>query len=251
MSQFAFESLAFTYQGQRDKNEDSIYPLANGVSSTHRVFIVCDGMGGHAKGEIASKVVCDALSKLDDTACKGDASLIVDALQKAYQTMHALSDVQNARRMGTTLAMLLCTETGAVIAHIGDSRVYHIRINSDKMILHKTRDHSLAMDMIEQGVLNQDELQSYPKKNIITKAFMSDQIDMTLPDIHPISDIQVGDYFFLCTDGVWGNLNDDALMEILSNSTSNAVKMDGIASKCSSSDDNYSACLVQVVHQKE
>ena len=122
--------------GQRSNQEDNMFPKHQQATDDDRLFIVCDGMGGHAAGEVASSLVCEAMSNSIMAACP-DAegafsdSLLKDALEDAYDALDQ-NDNGDVKKMGTTMTFLKFHDQGATIAHIGDSRVYHIRPAADK-----------------------------------------------------------------------------------------------------------------------
>jgi len=143
--------------------------------------------------------------------------------------------------MGTTATFLQMTKEGMVIAHAGDSRVYHIRKGS---IVFCTYDHSLKNELLKQG---RREEAKYAKDNIITRAIQGNSVKQIQLDVSTIKDIQAGDYFLLCSDGVWGAIPDKDLRGILNQAISDEEKMETIRRACElSSNDNYSAYLIRV-----
>ena len=155
--------------GQRDKQEDYIFPIpGEGGKEKNRLFILCDGMGGHSAGEVASKTVCNAMSNSILTHCHDVEADFSDdnfktALNDAYDALDS-QDNGASKKMGTTLAFLKFHSLGCTIAHIGDSRVYHIRPGKDSentTILFETTDHSLINDLIKIGEI------PYKEKNIL------------------------------------------------------------------------------------
>ena len=128
-----FKLSAYTiYElGQRKRQEDSIFPLHNATQSDDRLFIVCDGMGGHSGGNIASAAVCEAMSNTLLSICPEAEGRFSDddlrqALEAAYDSLDAKDD-GSEKKMGTTMTLLKFHDAGCTIAHIGDSRVYHVR----------------------------------------------------------------------------------------------------------------------------
>ncbi|MEM1119172.1 MAG: protein phosphatase 2C domain-containing protein [Bacteroidota bacterium] len=237
--------IAINEKGQRLNNEDSVYPLPNTETSTS-LFIVCDGVGGQEKGEVASKIVCQSLATyLEDHLGFVNRDQVEQGIRFAKQKMETyLAQHPMTKGMATTLTLVAFHEKGATVAHIGDSRVYQIR-NGE--IVFKTKDHSLVNEMVLNGIITEEQAQKHPKRNVVTRAIMGNQIPAQ-PDVTVLTDVQKGDYFFLCTDGILESINDYELAQILSwNSLSNFDKMEQIRRKCSaSSKDNFSAYLLNV-----
>ena len=130
--------------GQRENQEDSIIQWDN------RLFVLCDGMGGHEKGEVASQTVCQSLATWFENNLKPDEPFSDDRLREAIEFAYAELDKyadDNPRQMGTTLTLLYIGSKGITAAHMGDSRIYHIR--PDVGVLYQTRDHSLVFDLFQ------------------------------------------------------------------------------------------------------
>lgn len=189
--------------------EDSIYPPYGKEKDSDRLFILCDGMGGHDAGEVASATVCEAMSSsiLNDGH---DASGIFTqedfnrALDSAFNALDA-KDTGATKKMGTTMTFLKLHNRGATIAHMGDSRVYHIRPGKrgeDTLILKQTEDHSLVNDLVKAGELTHEEARHSRQKNVITRAMQPGMERRPKADVYETSDIKPGDFFYLCSDGM-------------------------------------------------
>lgn len=188
-------------KGKRDKNEDCL--VAKKINDLY-VFGIADGMGGHARGEFASKIAIGELK--ESFKRKGQAGLI-DGFEKANDTIVN----ENARRqsnMGTTLAACSYNEkTGeCIIAHVGDSRVY---IFGDK--IWKTTDHSMVQNLVKKGVIAEEEAFGHPQKNIVTKALgLEKRVDI---DIN--KKIIKNANLLLCSDGLSDYVNDEEIAKIV------------------------------------
>lgn len=189
--------------------EDSIYPLPGNLKNSSRTFILCDGMGGHDAGEVASATVCETIGSSIFNNGHDDKGIFTDDdLNKAISdAFDALDRKDNGaeKKMGTTMTFLKFHNSGATIAHMGDSRVYHIRPGKDgenTEILFKTEDHSLVNDLIKIGELTPEEARCSKQKNIITRAMQPNMERRSKADIHHITDIKAGDYFYMCSDGM-------------------------------------------------
>lgn len=237
--------------------EDCIYPAEGKLSDSDRLFILCDGMGGHDAGEVASATVCDAMSRaiLNDGHDKEGVfakSDFVNALDAAFKALDE-NDTYAAKKMGTTLTLLKLHNNGAFMAHIGDSRIYHIRpgeTGSDTKVLHETSDHSLVNDLIKVGELTREEAKSAGQKNVITRAMQPHLESRPKAEIYETSDIQAGDYFYMCSDGMLEEAEMDSgssLRNIFSKEGGSAQnKVQILRSVTEQNNDNHSAFVIEI-----
>ena len=195
----------------RTSNEDSFV-----VNGRNKLFLVADGMGGHAAGEVASHIASSTLQELLSTAgSQGDSAV---ALRFAAQAANAR--IYEAQRqnpeyqgMGSTLTALMVRGGKYYIAHVGDSRAYLLR---DGTLDQLTSDHSVVWHLFENGVLRKEDLSKHPQKNLIIRSIgPHPQVDI---------DIETGetherDVFLLCSDGLTDVLTDQAIHRILSDSS--------------------------------
>jgi protein phosphatase len=201
---------------RRANNQDSLAVLlASDVDAWRRrghVFVVADGMGAHAAGELASKMAADGIPhnyyKLRDEAPP-------DAI---YKSIREINDQIHRRGManpefhgmGTTASVLLLLPQGALVAHVGDSRVYRAR---DGRLEQLTFDHSLVWEMAHSGQLPKDAAPNLVPKNIITRSLGPHQdVRVDLEGPYPL---EVGDTFLLCSDGLTGQVKDEEIGAIL------------------------------------
>lgn len=238
--------------------EDSIFPAHKEQKDTDRLFILCDGMGGHAAGEVASSTVCAAMSKsvfehVPDPEGDFDDENLRTAIADAFDALDGLlsDDDGTEKKMGTTMTFLKFHNKGCTIAHMGDSRVYHIRPGKDRedtKILFKTSDHSLVNDLIKVGELTPEEAKQSKQKNIITRAMQPNMERRPKPDIYHTTDIRKGDYFYMCSDGMLEQMEDENLRFNFSEATGdddNKVKI--LTQATSQNSDNHSAIIVHVL----
>lgn len=235
--------------GQRDNQEDSIFPSEEQASVDNRLFILCDGMGGHESGEVASQTVCQALSDYIQKNFPADEVFTDAQLREALAVANArLEEKDNgaAKKMGTTLTFLYLHRGGATVAHIGDSRVYHLRPETDE-ILYRTRDHSLIYDLFDVGELTLQEMDTSPNKNIITRVMMPGQEQAPKADIVHITDIKPGDYFYLCSDGMLEEMRDVEIIDILkSKDLTEEGKRNKLIAATTENQDNHSGLLIKI-----
>jgi len=239
--------LSVFARGRRENMEDCIFPVHGSALETDTLFLVCDGMGGHAKGEVASRLACDGFTEF--IAQHPDAIISEGFFLDAFNHVQNLFDLfieshAETGGMGTTLVMLYLYSGGAVIVHCGDSRFYHFRGHK---LGWKTRDHNLVNEWVRQGLISEEEAAGHPRSNVITRAIQGNKASGVKPDIHFISEPETGDYFFLCTDGLYESINDGQLGEILSADISDEEKINIINELCEgNSRDNYSAYLIKI-----
>lgn len=243
----------FNMLGQRGNQEDALFPSLDEATSARRVFMVCDGMGGHEHGEVASRCVAETIGTL--ASAVGECSVEVmrqtfeDALNEAYRRLDALDADGDGRgrTMGTTLTFLAFCTDGVLVAHIGDSRVYQFRRGQG--VVFRTRDHSLVEDLIAAGELTPDEARSHPRRNIITRAVQPHQESPARATFRVLTDVRRGDLFLLCSDGVTEQLEDAALAEILLDDATLEQRMQTLVEECQRREtrDNHTGYLLEVV----
>jgi protein phosphatase len=203
-----YAAAAATDRGRkRESNEDAF-----GFSVEHGVYVVCDGMGGAAAGEIASSLAVDEVMRLltnRDAArpLLEDAEAAVASANTAI-FMRSQSN-QNLNGMGTTLVSLLAEDQRGWLINVGDSRGYRMRNSHLEQI---TLDHSLVEEQVRMGRMDPAEALRSPFKNVITRA-LGTQSSIT-PDIFELEN-EPGDLFMLCSDGLTRELADPTIEWIL------------------------------------
>ncbi len=231
--------------------EDSIFPAHGAASTADRLFILCDGMGGHEAGEVASATVCAAMSKTILTAEGAFTDDVLSrALTAAYDALDAKDDGTAVRKMGTTMTLLKLHSAGATIAHIGDSRVYHLRPGrsaDDTTILFRTDDHSLVNELVKAGELTAEEAKHSRQKNVITRAMQPNLEHRPKADVYHTADIRPGDYFYLCSDGMLENMDDRQLCYFFSREAGDDErKVASLLNATQENSDNHSAIIVHI-----
>jgi PPM family protein phosphatase len=189
---------------ERELNEDSAYASA-------RLLAVADGMGGHAAGEVASAAVIDALRPLDTEIPAGELLDALDhAVRAAGSTLRdmAASDPSLAT-MGTTLTALVVSGSQLGLVHIGDSRAYLLRAGACYQITH---DHTVVQTLLDDGKITPAEVASHPQRSLILRALIANQeCDADLQ----LREIQAGDRYLLCSDGLHEVVDADAIAAVL------------------------------------
>lgn len=241
--------VCFTETGNRSHNEDSVFPPPGRATVADRLFLVCDGVGGEHRGEVASAEACRCLSDYfegspDLTASPDEVQQALDYTRQAFAAIEK-QDPDTAG-MATTLTLLYLLDNRVVIAHLGDSRIYQVR---DGKIIYQTRDHKWVNDLIASGVITEEQAREHPKKNVITRVLSASRPDPA--DYELIDDVRVGDYFFLCTDGVLERVYDGLLEYHLGQVSSEPIStesvMGAIQEECAGmTNDNFSAYLIKI-----
>lgn len=254
---YKLEAYSIKELGQRANQEDSMFPEMGNATNNDRLFILCDGMGGHEKGEVASQTVCEAMGESVMKQCPDAEGVFTDDMlrQALSDALDALDkkDDGSEKKMGTTMTFLKLHHDGATIAHIGDSRVYHIRggaTANDTKILFQTRDHSLVNDLVKSGNLTPEEAKNFNRKNVITRAMQPNLERRPRADIYHTDDIKAGDYFMLCSDGILEQMEDENIRFIFSGESPNiatdADRVEMIRKVTADNKDNHTAFIIHI-----
>lgn len=232
--------------GCRSNMEDCIYPAHGEATDKDRLFILCDGMGGHENGEVASGIVCRVMADYIQNHSKGFITdeTIKAALNGAIEELNK-EDNGALRKMGTTMTLLCLHRGGCIAAHIGDSRIYHIR-PKERRIMYKSRDHSLVYDLYMAGEISKEEIATYGRKNVITRAIMPNQDECPKADVVHITDIKVGDIFYMCSDGMLEQMDDDGLVDVLCCEMPWEEKREQLIEQTKDNRDNHSAYIISI-----
>lgn len=247
---------AFCKQGKRQNQEDACYPEVGKMTPDNRCFVLCDGMGGHDQGEVASMTVSQTMGGWLNTLMADEHYMfevddLENAIAYAYNALDSL-DSENAegiRKMGTTLALLLLADNGCVMAHIGDSRIYHLRPKEGE-ICYRSEDHSLVNDLVKSGELTLEEARTSPSRHMLTRAMQPHQPLRSKADWKLASDVRPGDCFLLCSDGLLEKLTDDMLMTILQKKQNDYERMCMLQELSVSNRDNHTCILISVKEVK-
>jgi protein phosphatase len=230
----------------RSGNEDS---FETSVNADRGVFVVADGMGGHAAGEVASLMAVQAvITELGDLKAIDDAgkagTKLADSLRTANRNIHermlAESDKQG---MGTTASVLVIDQKRYLIGQVGDSRVYLLR---DGALQQVTKDHSYVQEQVDAGFLTPEQAKYHPYSNVITRCVgASETVE---PDIYR-GDIKAGDIFLVASDGLTGMVDDRRIHALLMSRAEPERKVHSLISEANGRGglDNITAIVVHVV----
>lgn len=195
----------------RSRNEDYYGKYEGHFGS---LFLVCDGMGGHARGDIASRIAVDTIKEyfqgLTDPISHTVERLITVSVEQAHQNIlrHVQANPEH-QGTGTTLVLLLIKDDQYWYAHVGDSRIYLKQGNTIRQL---TRDHSEVQGMVDAGILTPEQAENHPRKNFIMRALGS---TTATPDISGPHPLQNGDTFMMCSDGLSGYFQPEEIKEQL------------------------------------
>jgi len=187
----------------RSNNQDSVY-------AGPRLLALADGMGGHAAGEVASKVVIASLAPLDEDEPGDDLlSVLGDAVTRGNAAISELvAGDPDLDGMGTTLTAMLFSGSKLGMVHIGDSRAYLLRDGSFAQI---TRDDSFVNELIEQGKITEDQAETHPQRSLLLKALTGNEIEPSLT----VREARAGDRYLICSDGLSGMVTNETLREAM------------------------------------
>jgi protein phosphatase len=229
----------------RSGNEDN---FTVDTSGTRGIFIVADGMGGHAAGEVASEmavqIVQRELSTVRDLDSDDVVQLVASALKLANRAIHerTLTEVDK-QGMGTTASVLLLAGARYLIGQVGDSRVYLLRESSFSQL---TKDHSYVQEQVDAGYLTPEQARYHPYSNVITRCVGAGS-DVE-PDIYR-GEVKPGDTFLVASDGLTGMVDDRRLAQLLSSRAEPERKVHALIAEANGRGglDNITAIIVQVI----
>jgi len=229
----------------RSGNEDNFFAEAD---VRRGIFVVADGMGGHAAGEVASEMAVQIVSRhllalttvLDRAAAEKLALAMREANRAIYDRMLAEVDKQG---MGTTASVLVLSDNQFLIGQIGDSRIYLLRDGSLTQI---TKDHSYVQEQVDAGLLTLEQARYHPYSNVITRCVGANEMVET--DIYE-GEMKAGDVFLLASDGLTGMVDDRRLQQMLLARSGPGRIVDALIAEANGRGglDNITAIVVQVM----
>lgn len=231
----------------RKDNQDN-YAACQHEATGHTICVVCDGMGGAAGGQLASRIAVETFVSevrknltvgMMPEQLKEVCACAVAQANKAIREAAAADE--DCRNMGTTLVSAVSYDGGAVITNVGDSRAYHI---SSEGITRISKDHSLVESMVDRGDITREEARHHPNRNLITRALGPDMSARSDGFICPMG---AGDFLLLCTDGLVETVTDqEMLFEVLhGGDTGTCMERLLAISKAHGAADNVTVVLMQ------
>ena len=248
MSAMKAEYAVFSCKGSRQVNED-FADVA--VKNGRYCFILCDGLGGHGCGDVASRFVARHIKDYF-MRCSDMERFASDALEAAHKALleKQRSAEGSAQKMKTTAVVLTIDGNSGICAHLGDSRLYRIR---GGRILSRTRDHSVPQMLYMTGEISEDEIRCHPDRNKLLRALGDDR--ETVKVERSRFDVRAGDVFLLCSDGFWEPVTESEMLSLLSDAPGVKKWLDEMARLAfENSDgrqmDNFTAVAVRVTRQR-
>ena len=231
----------------RKENQDA-YLIRENLPSGHSICVVCDGMGGSAGGQLASKIATETFAAelekvlqpdMEPEQLRAASSYAVALANDAIRS--AATEIEDYRNMGTTLVAAVSYAGGAVITNVGDSRAYHI---CESGITRITKDHSLVESMVDRGDITAEQARCHPNRNLITRALGPDADAQCDGYICPL---EAGEYLLLCTDGLVNTVTDqEMLFEVIhGDSTDSCLDRLMTIAKNQGAPDNVTVVLMQ------
>lgn len=213
------KAFGLTDVGRKRRHNEDAYLL----DEQRGLFVVADGMGGHAAGEVASRITVESIQEfIAATEEEHDSSWpfgfnnrvsmegnrLTTSVEKANEkVMRAVQNRPELKGMGTTVVAALFDEDRATLVHVGDSRAYLFRGGELRRL---TDDHSWVQEQVNAGILSEDEAKSHPLKNVVTRALGgAAHVSVDLIEVPT----QAGDRFLLCSDGLTGMVTDDEIVD--------------------------------------
>lgn len=238
----------------RDHNEDA-YKLPDGTDAhtlkkNGYLYVLADGMGGHQKGEVASVLTTEIVNAeyyasiipiSDNNPEQAIAAALSNAIEKANEKV---MDVTQGG--GTTIVAAVLYGDSLVSMNVGDSRAYLLRDNELRLL---SKDHSLVSRLVEMGKITDEEALTHPRRNVLYQA-LGQGSDVEIHTV--IEKLQVNDVIILCSDGLWGEVSDPAIKEILHSVSTplEAAKQLIDSANQQGGPDNITAIIIQVSDQK-
>lgn len=231
---------------KRSHNEDNLILVPE-----ENLFVVADGMGGHASGEVASEIAVDSVADFfrqtskddevtwpfkEEKGLKYEENRLVTSIKLSNRRIYETAQADATKRgMGTTIVGALFTNTGAYMGHCGDSRGYRFRNGQCEQI---TEDHSLLNDYLKAHKLTPEEIENFPHKNVIVRALgMKDTIAVDVSRLEPM----VGDLYMLCSDGLSGMVTDPDMNAIVQGFLNDPARCEDIEGICAALIDQANA----------
>ncbi|MGQ0766151.1 MAG: Stp1/IreP family PP2C-type Ser/Thr phosphatase [Gemmatimonadota bacterium] len=233
----------------RSGNEDAFYAYATKECG---LFIVADGMGGHAAGEVASEmtvqIVARELQSVKDAQNSGSPDKVTESLRMANRAVYDRTVEESDKQgMGTTASVLLVSPGHYLIGQVGDSRIYLLR---DGALRQLTKDHSYVQEQVDAGLLTLEQARYHPYSNVITRCVGAGEA--VEPDTYS-GEMRAGDVFLVASDGLTGMVDDRRLQQLLLSRTTAGRIVDALIAEANYRGglDNITAIVVQVNTPRE
>ena len=238
----------------RKANQDAYYVWLSeyGVTPPRGLLIVADGMGGHQKGEVASRMAVDTSKEILQPILEAEVinieemdEKLVGAVQTANSKInnYALEEGIDPQNIGTTIECAVLLGSLAFTAHVGDSRIYRLNKSGLEKL---TQDHSAVAEMIGAGLLEPEDIYTHPQRNVLTQGLGGDiNIDVEFNKF----EMSIGERLLLCSDGLWGLVRDDEIEKMLLQAASPEQLVEDFidAANQAGGDDNISVVICDIM----
>ena len=233
-------------QGPRPYNQDR---LAYSYSKDSLLLVLADGMGGHRHGEVAAqlaiKTLTDAFQRLAKPLLTSPEKFLADHIQQVHDMIENVTQAENLIESPRTTVVVAIIQRGYLYcAHVGDSRMYHFRGGH---LLYRTEDHSVVQSLYNKGMIAKKEMATHPYRNKIHNC-VGGEVEPKI-DLSDRIELVEGDTILLCTDGLWGTLDDTKIKDILNKNddvtAATKILMDSAEEAADEHGDNLSAIAVQ------
>jgi protein phosphatase len=249
-----YVAAAKTDVGRRRKGNEDSFCLAPEIG----LFVVADGMGGHAAGEVASRLAAETIHEWmakylggdsvavvgpEEPACSAESNYLVSSIRLANRVIYdAAQGRSEYTGMGTTVVSILATDERLTLAHVGDSRIYRIRGDE---IAQVSRDHSFVQQQVDRGIITPEEAEESQYKHMITRALgLKESVEVDVAE----RPAEVGDTFLLCSDGLSDLLDNEEILAIVKEQPDLAQACQQLIDRANlkGGDDNITTLLVRV-----
>lgn len=243
-----FQTAETSLIGDREVNQDRHGVL---MSDTEVMLAVCDGMGGHEDGEIAAQTAVDTVMagfKEHKPDIGSAPAFLKDIIEQAHRgVVRAGIKKPIDQRPRTTATLCVIADRTAIWAHVGDSRVYHLRAGG---VFNRTRDHSAVEALYQRGAITEAQMQTHPMRNFVEEC-LGGEADNPRIDIAAPQSLEEGDILLLCSDGFWSPLNMDVVAERLAEAEDLQDELDLLAKEAAEAAKPHSDNVTAVAFRLE
>lgn len=229
-------------ENNEDKYEFFLSENEAQLASRGHVFIMCDGMGGHAAGQIASELASKTCLEVFLTHPADDPQVAMrSAVSAANRFVNDVArTVPDRKGMGTTLSAMALVQEKAVFGHVGDSRIYRLRQGELTQI---TTDHTWVEDVVSNGIMSREEAEAHPYRHVLTRAIGTNtQVEIDVWE----DTVEANDVYLLCSDGLTNHVKDQQIAELLQLSPSEAALKLVSSALVDGGSDNCTVLIVRV-----